>query len=228
MIGAGIAIVVEDDPQIRGFVTAALTGEGWRVHEVDTVARGIVETGSRKPDLILLDLGLPDGDGVELIRSVRQWSGLPIIVLSARSSERDKVEALDAGADDYLVKPFGVAELLARVRASRRRIRSADTLDQIVRFGHVTVDLQSRDVQRAGQPVHLTPVEYRLLAYLANHLGRVCTHRQLLREVWGPSHADSPQYLRVFMGHLRRKLESDPAQPEHILTETGIGYRLRA
>lgn len=221
-----VAVVIEDDPQIRRFVRAALEGEGWRVHEAETLKRGLIEAGQRKPDLVLLDLGLPDGNGVDFIRSFRQWSGMPVIVLSARSDESDKVTALDAGADDYLIKPFGVAELLARVRANLRRIRTADA-SHLFSFGDVCVDLSARTVARAGQPVHLTPIEYRLLAHLVANAGRVCTQRQILREVWGPGHGEDAQYLRVFMAALRRKLEADPAQPAHILTETGIGYRLK-
>ncbi|WP_395686268.1 two-component system response regulator KdpE [Caenimonas koreensis] len=225
------AVIIEDEPQIRRFVRAALEGEGWQVHEASTLARGIVETGTRKPDLLVLDLGLPDGDGLDLIREVRGWSAVPIIILSARTDEADKIAALDAGADDYLTKPFGVGELLARVRANLRRPRAAsgdeageDTT--VFRFGHVEVDRQARLVRRAGVEVHLTPIEYRLLAVLVANAGRVLTHRQLLREVWGPSHAEQSHYLRIYMGHLRQKLEDDPAQPRHLLTETAVGYRL--
>lgn len=220
------AILVEDDAGIRGFVRAALEAEGWRVHEVERADRALIDAASRKPDLMLLDLGLPDGDGVEVIRRFRQWSGVPVIVISARTAEADKVRALDAGADDYLAKPFGVGELLARVRANLRRIRAADA-GQVVRVGDVDVDLAARVVRKAGQEVHLTPVEYRLIAFLATRIGRVCTHRQLLNEVWGPDHAEDAQYLRVYMGHLRRKLEDQPSRPAHIVTETGIGYRLK-
>ncbi len=222
-----VAIIIEDDPKIRAFVSAALESHDWRVHEAGTLKRGLIEAGQRKPDLVLLDLGLPDGDGVQFIREFREWSGMPVIVLSARSDEADKVAALDAGADDYLVKPFGVAELLARVRANTRRVRAADA-SHVLEFGDIRIDLAARAVTRDGAEVHLTPIEYRLLAHLVTHAGRVCTHRQILREVWGPGHAEDAQYLRVFMAALRRKLERDPAQPAHILTETGIGYRLKA
>jgi two-component system, OmpR family, KDP operon response regulator KdpE len=227
-MAAPVALIVEDEPQIRRFVRAALEAEGWQVHEAATQQRGLVEAGTRKPDLLVLDLGLPDGDGLDLIRAVRQWTSVPIVVLSARADETDKVEALDAGADDYLTKPFGVAELLARVRANLRRPRALgpEGADAVVRFGSVEVDSRSRVVRREGVEVHLTPIEYRLLALLLAHAGRVLTHRQLLREVWGPSHAEQPHYLRIYMGHLRQKLEADPAQPRHLLTETGVGYRL--
>lgn len=222
-----VAVLVEDEPQIRRFVRGALEAEGWHVHEADTIKHGLVEAGTRKPDLIVLDLGLPDGSGVDFIRDVRGWSGVPIVVLSARSSESDKVAALDAGADDYLTKPFGVAELMARVRANLRRKRSAggDT-SGVFRFGDVTVDQVARTVTRAGDIVHLTPIEYRLLLQLVANVGRVLTHRALLREVWGPSHSESSHYLRVYMSQLRQKLEIDPAQPKHLVTETAVGYRL--
>jgi two-component system KDP operon response regulator KdpE len=207
-------------------VRHALEAEDCRVHEAETLARGIVEAGTRKPDLVILDLGLPDGDGMDLIRSVRAWSNLPIIVLSARAGERDKVAALDAGADDYLDKPFGVDELVARVRvALRRRMRPAGDGEPVVRLGKVTVDLANRRVSRDGADIHLTPVEFRLLTTLLGHPGKVLTHRQLLKEVWGPAHVESSHYLRIYMAHLRRKLEDDPARPRFLLTETGIGYR---
>lgn len=226
---APIAVVIEDEPQIRRFVRGALEAEGWQVHEADTLQRGLAEAGTRKPDLLVLDLGLPDGEGLNLIRDVRQWSSVAIIVLSARIDEADKIAALDAGADDYLTKPFGVGELMARVRANLRRPRATGASqeeDTSFRFGEVTVDRQARLVQRGGQEVHLTPLEYRLLSVLVANAGRVLTHRQLLREVWGPSHSEQSHYLRIYMGHLRQKLEADPAQPRHLLTETAVGYRL--
>lgn len=226
-------VVIEDEPQIRRFVRSALEAEGWQVHEADTAKKGLTEAGTRKPDLLVLDLGLPDGDGLNVIRDVRGWSGVPIIVLSARSDEHDKIAALDAGADDYLTKPFGVGELLARVRANLRRPRSSPgggasalEADPVFRFGEVEVDRQARLVRRNGAEVHLTPIEYRLLGVLMANAGRVLTHRQLLRDVWGPSHAEQSHYLRIYMGHLRQKLEADPAQPRHLLTETAVGYRL--
>ncbi|WP_198970156.1 two-component system response regulator KdpE [Xylophilus sp. ASV27] len=226
---APTAIVIEDEPQIRRFVRAALEGEGWQVFEAATARQGLADAGTRKPDLLVLDLGLPDGDGLDLIRDVRGWSAVPIIVLSARVDEADKIAALDAGADDYLTKPFGTGELLARVRANLRRPRAAGVAAEeagLFRFGEVEVDAHARIVRRAGSEVHLTPIEYRLLAQLVAQPGRVLTHRQLLREVWGPSHAEQSHYLRIYMGHLRQKLEADPAQPRHLLTETGVGYRL--
>ena len=225
-------VIIEDEPQIRRFVRTALEAEGWQVHEAETAKKGLIEAGTRKPDLLVLDLGLPDGDGLDVIRDVRGWSGVPIIVLSARSDETDKIAALDAGADDYLTKPFGVGELLARVRANLRRPRNAAGNgaaledDPIFRFGEVEVDRTARIARRAGKEVHLTPIEYRLLSVLMANQGRVLTHRQLLREVWGPSHADQSHYLRIYMGHLRQKLEVDAAQPKHLLTETAVGYRL--
>ncbi len=222
-----VVILVEDDPQIRRFVSMALTAENCDVHEADTVKRGLIETGTRKPDLVILDLGLPDRDGIEFIRDLRTWSQLPILVLSARTYEQDKVEALDAGADDYLTKPFGVAELLARVRAIlRRQMHLAETTVQSrMVFGRANVDMELRTVARDGETLRLTPIEYRLLAYLIANAGKVLTHRQILRDVWGPSQIENTPSLRVFMAHLRQKLEDDPSQPKHLLTETGVGYR---
>ncbi|AMP15962.1 KDP operon transcriptional regulatory protein KdpE [Collimonas pratensis] len=222
-----IALLVEDEPQIRRFVRAALEDEGWQIFEAQTLQRGLIDCGTRKPNLVILDLGLPDGDGVDFILDVRKWSRVPIIVLSARVNEADKIKALDAGADDYLSKPFGVGELLARVRATLRRQHQplADD-DGLIRFGDVTLDLQARLVTKAQQPVHLTPTEYRLLTVLVANAGRVVTNPQLLKEVWGPSHSESGHYLRIYMGHLRQKLEDDPAQPKHLLTETAVGYRI--
>ncbi len=195
--------------------------------EADTVKRGLIEAGTRQPDAVVLDLGLPDGDGVGFIRDLRTWSQVPVIILSARAEEASKIEALDAGADDYLTKPFGVGELMARVRvAGRRRSGAAEMRDPVFHFGAVEVDLAMRTVTKAGATVHLTPTEYRLLGHLIANAGKVLTHRQLLREVWGPSHVEDSHYLRIFMGHLRQKLEDDPAQPKHLLTETAVGYRL--
>lgn len=225
------AVVVEDEKQIRRFVRQALEAEGWHVYEAETLKQGLIEAGTRKPDLVIIDLGLPDGDGVDFIRDLRTWSSVPVIVLSARTSENEKVKALDAGADDYLTKPFGVSELLARVRASLRRQNANARGNQgastdIFEFGDVKVDLSARVVTKANAEIHLTPIEYRLLGVLIINVGRVLTQRLLLREVWGPSHSESSHYLRVYMGHLRQKLEDDPAQPKHILTETAVGYRL--
>lgn len=221
------ALLVEDEPQIRRFVRSALEEEGWQVFEAENLKRGLIDAGTRKPDLVILDLGLPDGDGMDFITDVRGWSSVPIIVLSARSDESDKIRALDCGADDYLSKPFGVGELLARVRSTLRRIRQpTNSKSGNVEFGDVKVDLHARVITKADQPVHLTPIEYRLLGVLIANAGRVVTNPQLLREVWGPSHSESSHYLRVYMGHLRQKLEDNPAQPRFLLTETAVGYRL--
>jgi two-component system, OmpR family, KDP operon response regulator KdpE len=226
-------LVVEDEPQIRRFVRSALEAEGWQVNEAATLREGLSAAGTRQPDLLVLDLGLPDGDGIDLIRDVRGWSAVPIIVLSARTDEADKINALDAGADDYLTKPFGTGELLARVRANLRRPRvangnglTADGTEPAFQFGDVEVDRSARVVRRAGVEVHLTPTEYRMLTVLIANAGRVITQKQLLREVWGPMRSDQNHYLRIYMGHLRQKLEADPAQPRHLLTESGVGYRL--
>ncbi|QUN31658.1 two-component system response regulator KdpE (plasmid) [Cupriavidus sp. KK10] len=219
-------LLIEDERHIRRFVRATLESEGCTVYEAESLKRGLVEAGTRQPDLVILDLGLPDGDGVQLINEMRTWTDVPILVLSARSGEADKIGALDAGADDYLTKPFGVGELVARLRVLlRRHARASPQGSHQILFGDVQVDLASRLVTRAGQAVHLTPIEYRLLAALIAHRGKVMTHRELLREVRGPSQAESSQYLRVYMGHLRHKLEADPAQPAHLLTEIGLGYR---
>ncbi|WP_292044244.1 two-component system response regulator KdpE [Massilia sp. UBA6681] len=221
------ALLVEDEPHIRRFVRAALEQEGWQVHESASMARGLIDAGTRRPELVVLDLGLPDGDGIDFIHDLRKWSAAPVIVLSARSMESEKIRALDAGADDYLTKPFGTGELLARVRATLRRQRQPLTRDDgSVRFGSVAVYPQERSVSRDGKHVHLTPTEYRLLSVLVGNAGRVMTPPQLLRAVWGPGHAGNGHYLRIYMGHLRHKLEDDPAQPRHLLTETGVGYRL--
>lgn len=222
-----VALIIEDEPQIRRFVRMALETEGWQTFESETMQRGLIDAGTRKPDLIILDLGLPDGDGVDFILDVRKWSSVSIIVLSARVNEQDKIRALDAGADDYLTKPFGVGELLARVRAMQRRsFQSSNNDNGVCEFGNVKIDLKSRLVTKANQVVHLTPIEYRLLTTLVKNAGRVVTSPQLLRAVWGPSHSESGHYLRIYMGHLRQKLEDDPAQPKYLQTETAVGYRL--
>jgi two-component system KDP operon response regulator KdpE len=222
----GKVLLVEDELDIRRFVRLALEAEGLAVVEADGVQRGLIAAASHRPDLVVLDLGLPDGDGVDFIRGLRAWSDMPVIVLSARTQERDKIAALDAGADDYLVKPFGTGELLARVRAQRRRHARATTeAGSVVSFGEVKIDLARRVVERAGEPIRLTPIEYRLLQHLIAHPDRVLTHRQLLHAVWGPSHADDAHYLRIYMGHLRGKLEAEPSRPQHLVTELGVGYR---
>ncbi|HSI48565.1 MAG TPA: response regulator [Ideonella sp.] len=223
-------LIVEDEAEIRRFVSQSLAREGFEVHQAETLERGLIEAGTRRPDMVVLDLGLPDGDGVALIRELRGWSDVPVLVLSARTGETDKIEALDAGADDYLVKPFSTGELLARVRAHLRRratpaAAGANAVGSAIEFGEVRIDLGRRTVERSGEALHITPIEYRLLTHLAAHPHCVLTHRQLLRSVWGPSHADDTHYLRVYMAQLRKKLEADPAQPRHLLTETGIGYR---
>lgn len=221
-------VVIEDETQILQFVSDALEEAGCQVFQAGTATQGLVEAGTRKPDLVILDLGLPDRDGVEVVRDVRTWSGLPILILSARSAENDKIEALDAGADDYLTKPFGVGELLARVRALlRRNTRLAETEGTSISFGDILLDRARRTASRNGELLRLTPIEYRLLCVLVSGAGKVLTHRQLLREVWGPSYSESNHYLRIFIGHLRQKLEADPTQPKHILTETGVGYRFQ-
>ena len=220
------ALLVEDEPQIRRFVRAALEQEGWQVHEAAGLKRALIDAGTRRPDLVVLDLGLPDGDGVDFISEVRTWSGMPIIVLSAREAEQAKIRALDAGADDYLTKPFGTGELLARIRATLRRQRAPREAGNTVRFGEVEVDLAARMVSKNGVRVHLTPLEYKLLSVLVANAGKVMTNPQLLRAVWGPSNAENGHYLRIYMGHLRHKLEDEPAQPRHLITETAVGYRL--
>ncbi|WP_323663528.1 two-component system response regulator KdpE [Pectobacterium carotovorum] len=218
-------LIVEDEKEIRRFVRQALEGEGCRVFDAETMQRGLLEAATRKPDLIILDLGLPDGNGIDYIRDLRQWSSLPVIVLSARTDEQDKIDALDAGADDYLTKPFGIGELLARLRVALRRHSNTQQETPLVSFDNITVDLLNRQVNRDGQELHLTPIEFRLLATLLASPGKVLTQRQLLTQVWGPNAVEHSHYLRIYMGHLRQKLESDPARPRHLLTETAIGYR---
>jgi two-component system KDP operon response regulator KdpE len=218
-------ILIEDEATIRRFVRLALEAEGCEVFEAASLQRGLIEAGTRRPDLVVLDLGLPDGDGVDFIRELRAWSAIPVIVLSARTEEAEKVRALDAGADDYLTKPFGTAELAARVRAHLRRRGAAADASAMISFGAVQVDLAKRTVEKDGAPLHLTPIEYRLLTCLLASPGCVLTHRQLLKAVWGPNHAEDAHYVRVYMGQLRKKVETDAARPRHILTETGVGYR---
>ena len=223
-------VLIEDELSIRRFLRVALNGQGYRVFEAGTGEDGLIETASRQPDIVIVDLGLPDVDGLQVIARIREWSVVPIIVLSARGHERDKVQALDAGADDYVSKPFGVEELLARMRvALRHRARvSAESTESALTVGDLHIDLARRRVLLQGAEVHLSPIEYRLLATLVRHAGRVVTQRQLLREVWGPNAEGQAHYLRVYMAHLRRKLEKDAASPQHLLTEPGVGYRLLA
>jgi len=219
-------LIVEDEPEIRRFLRAAFGVEGYRVVESTTGRRGSIDAGTHKPDLAIVDLALPDVDGIEVIRRIRQWSPMPIIVLSARVQERSKIEALDAGANDYVTKPFGMGELLARVRAALRRAVRSPSGESILRFGNTVVDLEKRTAVRDEEEIRLTPIEFRLLAMLAKHLGMVVTHRHLLTVVWGPTHENDTHYLRIYMKQLRDKLEIDPVRPRHLLTETGIGYRL--
>jgi len=221
-------LIVEDEANIRRFIGIALQDEGFQVFEADSSKRALIDAASRQPDLVIVDLGLPDGDGKDLISELRGWMSVPILVLSARDREDEKVAALDAGADDYLVKPFGVPELLARIRAQlRRQVQSGTAaVSSKVRFGEVEVDLATHEVRRGSEGVHLTPIEFRLLSALIRGQGRVLTHRQLLLDVWGLDYADRAHYLRVHMAHLRQKLEADPAQPQHLITELQVGYSL--
>ena len=220
-------VVIEDDPQIRRFLRTGLSAEPFRIFEAETGKDGLVEAATRKPDLIVLDLGLPDVDGVDVVTRLREWYTRPIIILSARSNEQEKIKALDAGADDYLTKPFGIGELMARIRVALRRAAREDRSGETVFvFGDVKIDLAARRVFRSDTEVHLTPNEYRLLTTLIRHAGKVCTHRQLLAEVWGPSHVEHGHYLRIYMAQLRHKLEADPTNPRFLRTEVGVGYRL--
>ncbi len=223
-----VVVLVEDEPQIRRFLRATLTGQGYRLFEAGTGADGLVEISSRQPDVVIIDLGLPDIDGLEVIRRMREWSDVPIIVLSARGMERDKVAALDAGADDYVGKPFSAGELLARIRVALRHTARAshETDDATFKVGELQVDLLRRRVVLGAAEVRLTPIEYKLLTTLVRYAGKVVTHQQLLRDVWGPTHTEQAHYVRVYMAHLRHKLEGDPARPRYLLTEPGVGYRL--
>jgi two-component system KDP operon response regulator KdpE len=223
-----VIVVIEDDPQICRFLRTSLSVQGFQVVEAATGERGVIEIGTRKPDLVILDLGLPGMDGITVIRKVREWSAVPIIVLSARSQENNKIDALDAGADDYLTKPFSIGELLARMRVSLRHAAqlAGDGIETLFRVGDLQVDLSRRNVHVGDREIHLTPIEYRLLTVLIRHAGKVLTHRQLLLDVWGPAYVEHAHYVRIYMGQLRRKLESDPNQPRYLLTEAGVGYRL--
>jgi two-component system, OmpR family, KDP operon response regulator KdpE len=219
------ALVIDDEVQIRRLLRACLEGHGYRVTEAATGNEGISEAAQCRPEVVILDLGLPDLDGVAVLKRIREWSQVPVVVLSVRDREEDKIAALDNGADDYVTKPFSTGELLARLRVARRRAQPAPETT-IFRSGSLELDLTSRIVKRNGQEVKLTATEYALLRLLVHHAGKVLTHRQILREVWGPNATEQTHYLRVYMAHLREKLETDPAQPELFLTEAGVGYRL--
>ncbi|MGV3618437.1 MAG: response regulator [Fimbriimonas sp.] len=220
-------LIIDDEAPIRRFLRASLDPAEYELVEAENGQSGLRLVATRNPEVVLLDLGLPDVDGVEVARSIREWSRVPIIILSARGREEDKINALDAGADDYLTKPFGVGELMARVRVALRHAWKDAPKEPVVEARHIRIDLAARQVFREGEEVHLTPNEYKLLATLAKHAGRVVTHRQLLAEVWGEAYVDEAHYLRVYMGQLRHKLEPDPGNPQVLTTEPGIGYRLR-
>jgi two-component system KDP operon response regulator KdpE len=223
-----LILVIEDEAPIRKFLRATLGAHGYRVSEAANGKDGLIQAGMQPPQAVILDLGLPDMDGLDVLRELRRWSAVPVVVLSARGQESDKVAALDAGADDYLTKPFGVGELAARIRvAMRHATRPEASSAATYAFGDIRIDLARRIVTKREQEVRLTPTEYNLLALLVKHAGKVLTHKHLLTEVWGPSHAGDVQYLRVFMQQLRHKLEDDPAQPRWLITESGVGYRLR-
>lgn len=226
---SALVLVVEDEPQMRKFIRATLTSRGYRLLEADRATEAVVLATGHNPDLVLLDLGLPDGDGIDLTRQLREWTEVPIIVLSARGREDDKVAALDAGADDYLTKPFGVNELLARMRVALRHKRAPGAATKtVLAFGDVSIDVEKHVVTRRGEEVHLTPTEYKLLVLLAENAGKVLTHRLILKEVWGAAYATQTHYVRVHMAELRKKVEDDPARPRFLVTEPGVGYRLRA
>ncbi|MBF0311648.1 MAG: response regulator [Magnetococcales bacterium] len=223
-------LVVEDELQMRRFLRTALSARDFDVSEAETLRDTRLAVTAHPPEIILLDLGLPDGDGIDFVRELREWSAIPLIVISARGREDDKVAALDAGADDYLTKPFGVNELMARIRVALRHavgLQSNISVDAVLEVGPLRIDPSRREVQVGGAAVTLTPIEYRLLLHMARNAGRVLTHRQLLKEVWGPSYAHQTHTLRVFMAQLRRKMEADPARPQLLMTEMGVGYRLR-
>jgi two-component system KDP operon response regulator KdpE len=222
-----LILVIEDEAQMRRFLSVSLTSNGYRLVEATTGAEGLAQAAARNPDLVLLDLGLPDQDGLSVTERLREWAKTPIIVISARGREEDKIKALDAGADDYVTKPFGIGELLARIRVALRHTATTGTGDSQFSVGELKVDLGRRQVFTGDTEVHLTPIEYKLLATLILHAGKVVTHRQLLREVWGPNSSEQTQYLRVYMGQLRHKLEKNPSRPAYLTTEPGVGYRLR-
>ena len=220
-------LVVEDEAPMRRFIRASLGAQGYRVIEATTLAEAEIALTTQNPEVVILDLGLPDGDGLDFLKRMREWSRVPVIVVSARGREDDKVVALDAGADDYLTKPFGVLELLARMRVALRHASLVDAPEPVVVIGELMLDLTKRQVLIAGAEVHLTPTEYKMLALLAKNLGRVLTHQQILKEVWGPAYATHANYVRVHMAELRKKIERDPARPKLLVTEPGVGYRLR-
>ncbi len=226
--GRPVIAIIEDDEPIRRFLRSALEANGYAVEEAGDAATGLAIAANRRAEALILDLGLPDFDGTEVIRRVREWSAMPILVLSARAQEKDKVAALDAGADDYIVKPFGEGELLARLRVALRREARTHEASTAIVAGDLRIDLEARAVERSGETVHLTPIEWRLLAELARNAGKVLTQRHLLVTVWGPGYVERPHYLRVFMSNLRQKLEADPARPRHLRTESGVGYRFVA
>jgi two-component system KDP operon response regulator KdpE len=225
-----VIVIIEDDPPIRRFLRTGLRTQDFTIYEAETGKQGIIEAEVRKPDLIILDLGLPDMDGVEVINAVRAWSTVPIIILSARSNEQNKIDALDAGADDYLTKPFGFGELLARIRVALRHSSHTGIASnpELFASGDLSIDLHNRVVTMAGEEIHLTPIQYRLLTVLIKHPGKVLTHQQILKQVWGPSYQENAHYLRIYMSQLRQKLEADPTQPKYLLTESGVGYRFKA
>ncbi len=226
-VASRVILVVEDEPQIRRVLRTLLELEQFRVIEAENAARGLIEAATHKPDLAIIDLGLPDRDGLAVIKGIRAWSPMPIIVLSARSDELGKVTALEAGADDYVTKPFGPREFIARMQVALRRAARAGVPEAMLHIGAWRIDLQARLARNAsGELLHLTPIEFRLLEVLAQHVGLVVTHRTLLLQVWGPGRAEQTQYLRVYMKQLRAKLEPDPSRPRWLLTETGVGYRL--
>ena len=222
---APVALVIDDEPQIQRLLRVTLEANGYRVFDAATGSDGIAQAAQRRPDAVLLDLGLPDLEGMEVLKRLREWSQVPVIILSVRDREDDKVAALDAGADDYVTKPFNSAELLARLRAVLRHVQPQGA-DAIFRTGELEVDLSARVVRKRGQEIKLTPIEYSLLRLFVTHAGKVLTHRQLLTEIWGPKAVEQTHYLRVHIAHLREKLEANPAQPEHFITEPGVGYRL--
>jgi two-component system, OmpR family, KDP operon response regulator KdpE len=222
-----VALIVDDEVQIRRLLRVVLEGENYQVHEAETGQQGLTEIANRRPDVILLDLGLPDSDGLEVLKRLREWSEAPVLILSVRDDDQSKVAALDAGAEDYVTKPFSTPELLARLRAAQRKTRPEEEVS-VFKSGDLIVDLTARVVKHAGREIKLTATEYALLRLFVRHPGRVLTHRHILREIWGPKSEEHRQYLRVYVTHLRQKIESDPTNPSLIRTESGIGYRFTA